>query len=384
MYLTPALRVTAVSVCLLVLMSGLARADAVEYAPIMPLAPQSLLLDIAAAGQRLVAAGEYGHILFSDDNGQSWQQARVPTTRMLTSVYFIDSRRGWAAGHDGLILASDDGGDTWRIQRDGLAVQQQANIELREIAHRRLQQLEQRLEAADEATRVELKPDLDAARMALEDADLTLEEPVFTSPLMAVWFQDATHGWAVGAFGTLVATGDGGQHWSSVAKQLDNPDEFHLNTITGDGKGRVFVAGEGGVMFRSLDGGSSWESLQPFYEGSWFGSVYSEKNDTLFIFGLRGTLYRSTDFGTTWEPVPTDNSITLAGGNISDQGDIVLVGGVGTVLFSSDHGQTFQRTMLPDRLSLSSGLGIDGKWVVVGQGGVKTSEKPEGKTIGGN
>ncbi len=91
--------------------------------------------------------------------------------------------------------------------------------------------------------------------MDLEDADLALEEAVFTSPLMDVWFQDVNRGWAVGAFGTLVATVDGGQHWVNREKELDNPDEFHLNAITGDGKGRVFIAGEGGVMFRSLDGG---------------------------------------------------------------------------------------------------------------------------------
>ena len=92
---------------------------------------------------------------------------------------------------------------------------------------------------------------------------------------MDVWFQDAAQGWAVGAFGTLVTTENGGQHWVNQEKVLDNPDEFHLNAITGDGKGRVFIAGEGGVMFRSLDGGLSWEALEPFYEGSWFGVVYS-------------------------------------------------------------------------------------------------------------
>lgn len=380
MYSSPASRLTVASLCLLALLSGSARGAAPEYAPIMPLASQSLLLGISAVGPRLVAAGEYGNILFSDDGGANWRQASVPTTRMLTSVFFIDSRRGWAAGHDGLILASDDGGENWRIQRDGLAVQQQTNIERREMAHRQLLQLEQRLDAADDGTRVQLQPDLDDARIALADADLALEEAVFTSPLMAVWFQDANRGWAVGAFGTLVATEDGGQHWGSAAQELDNPDEFHLNAITGDGRGRVFIAGEGGIMFRSLDSGRSWETLQPFYDGSWFGTVYSATSDTLFIFGLRGHLYRSSDFGTTWEQVVSDNSITLAGGNVTSQGDIVLVGGVGTVLFSTDQGRTFQRTTMEDRLSLSSGLGINGQWVVVGQGGVKTI----GKASGGN
>ena len=111
---------------------------ATHYAPEMPLAPRSLLLDLAKAGERIVVVGEYGHILFSDDLGQSWTQSRVPTTQMLTGIHFVDDTRGWAVGHDGLVLVSDDRGETWRVQRDGLAAQQQANLEQREAAHRRV------------------------------------------------------------------------------------------------------------------------------------------------------------------------------------------------------------------------------------------------------
>ena len=372
MRLPPASLIVMATTCLLYLAA--AQADPTRHAPVMPLAPKSLLLDITEAGHRLVVAGERGHILYSDDDGQSWQQALVPTTRMLTSVYFVDGQRGWAVGHDGLILVSDDSGENWRIQRDGLAVQHQTNLELREAAHRQIEQLEQQLEAADPDTRALLEGDLEEARMDLEDAELALQEPVFTNPLMDVWFQDASRGWAVGAFGTLVTTGDGGQHWGNHEEVLDNPDEFHLNAITGDGKGRVFIAGEGGAMFRSLDAGRSWESLEPFYEGSWFGTVYNARNDTLFVFGLRGNLYRSTDFGTSWKPVFNDNTSTLAGGSTGNGNDILLVGGVGTVLYSVDGGQSFQHTMVDDRLGLSSGLARDGKLILVGQGGIKIHE----------
>tara|TARA_R110001592_G_scaffold363371_1_gene685543 strand:+ start:160513 stop:161649 length:1137 start_codon:yes stop_codon:yes gene_type:complete len=372
MRLSPASLIVVATTCLMCLATS--QADSLRYAPVMPLAPKSLLLDITEAGTRLVVAGERGHILYSDDDGQRWQQAMVPTTQMLTSVYFLNSQRGWAVGHDGLILVSDDSGENWRIQRDGLAVQYQTNLELREVAHRQLKNLQQRLEAADPEIRSQLEQDLEDAQMNLEDAEFALAEPTFTAPLMDVWFQDASRGWAVGAFGTLVTTVDGGQYWVNNEKVLANPDELHLNTITGDGKGRVFVAGEGGVMFRSLDGGRSWKTLEPFYEGSWFGAVYNAGNDTLFIFGLRGNLYRSNDFGTSWKAVFNDNTSTLAGGSASTGNPIVLAGGAGAVLFSTDGGQSFQLTLVEDRLGLSSGLGRDGKLILVGQGGIKVRE----------
>jgi photosystem II stability/assembly factor-like uncharacterized protein len=349
---------------------GAAAVRAEPMAPVMPLASRSLLLDITAADQRLVVAGERGHILYSDDTGTSWTQARVPTTQMLTGLHFIDAESGWAVGHDGLILASGDGGETWRVQRDGLSVQHQANLELRENALHRIKALKAALAIAPEDTVAELERQLEDAQFDLEDAELALDEPVHTAPLMDTWFQDDARGWAVGAFGTLVTTTDGGQHWASRGGELDNPMEFHLNAVTGDGKGRVFIAGEGGMMFRSVDSGETWESIEPVYDGSFFGLVYDAEHDVLIACGLQGNLFRSEDFGATWEVVETDSSITLAGGS-ADDGHIVVVGGVGTVLVSSDGGKSFQRIMIRDRLSLSSGLRRDDTLILVGQGGAR-------------
>jgi photosystem II stability/assembly factor-like uncharacterized protein len=358
------------------------QAAAPQHAQLMPLAPRSLLLDIAVAGPHLVAVGERGHILYSSDNGERWLQSRVPTTQMLTAVYFVDDQHGWAVGHDGLILLSDDGALSWRIQRDGIAIQQQANLEARERSHTELKRLRQAIQAASAGTDPNameaLVLELEQAEMDLEDAELALEEAVFTSPLMDVWFQDEQRGWAVGAFGTLLATTDGGQSWSSHAQLIDNPDEFHLNAITGDGKGRVFIAGEAGVMYRSLDSGDSWEALEPFYEGSWFGSLYSQQDSALLVYGLRGHLYRSGNFGSDWQAVGMHNELTLSGGSVSDDGDIVLVGAVGTILHSGDGGLTFRQRMLPDRLSLSSGLVSNGELVLVGQGGIKVLAQDNG------
>ncbi|CAA0094170.1 Ycf48-like protein [Halioglobus japonicus] len=362
-------------VVLSLLLSTMLRVSAQDAAPIMPLAPQALLLAITTAGQRLVVAGEHGIILYSDENADNWQQASVPTTQMLTGIHFVDDRQGWAVGHDGLILVSDDGARSWRVQRDGLSVQHQLNLELRETAHRQIRELKEALAVSDDEARPDLELALEDAQLDLEDAELTLSEPVFTSPLMDVWFQDTNRGWAVGAFGTFVTTTDGGEHWVSQQKSLENPFEYHLNTVTGDGHGRVFIAGEGGVMFRSFDGGKVWESLEPFYQGSWFGAVYNADYRALLVFGLRGNVFRSTDFGTTWEAVSNDSHITLAGGTSSTQGDVVLAGAVGTVLVSNDGGRTFQRKQLADGLSLSSGISRGERLILIGQGGIRTVQE---------
>src|SRR6266446_13005 len=62
------------------------------------LAPHVMLLGIAVAGERLVAVGERGVIIWSDDAGTTWSQAQVPVSVTLTAVAFADARQGWVVG----------------------------------------------------------------------------------------------------------------------------------------------------------------------------------------------------------------------------------------------------------------------------------------------
>src|SRR5688572_31283560 len=83
------------------------------------LAPRTLLTGLARAGERVVAVGQRGHALFSDDAGKSWQQAEVPVSSDLVAVQFPTATAGWAVGHDGVVLHSADAGKTWARQLDG-------------------------------------------------------------------------------------------------------------------------------------------------------------------------------------------------------------------------------------------------------------------------
>ena len=92
------------------LLSSVGWAATPNYAMMTEKALTSMLLDIAAAGDNLVAVGERGHILYSEDSGETWVQARVPVSTMLTRVFFISPELGWAVGHDGDVLVSPEGG----------------------------------------------------------------------------------------------------------------------------------------------------------------------------------------------------------------------------------------------------------------------------------
>ncbi len=292
-------------------------------------ASRSLLLDVSYTGKRLVVVGDRGHILYSDDQGKTWTQAKVPSRQLLTAVYFVDDQHGWAVGHDAQILASSDGGSTW------------------------IKQFE----------------------------DLKRE-----APLLDVWFKDLSTGIAVGAYGALLETTDGGQHWQDIGDRLNNEDQYHLNGIAYVKDAGLFIVGEMGSMFRSTDDGQTWEKLEGPYQGSLFGALGTGQAYTLLAYGLRGNLFRSIDFGSHWEPIALQGErgpleFSIANAALLPDSSIVLVGNGGSVIRSTDDGETFTVANRSDRLSLAGVAEDDtGNLILVGQGGVHVTS-PTGADV---
>ncbi|MCB1615289.1 MAG: hypothetical protein KDI30_04680, partial [Pseudomonadales bacterium] len=319
----------------------------------------SLLQDITMLpGNRLVAVGERGHIAYSDDNGQSWHQAAVPTKQMMNAVFFASEKEGWAVGYDGLILHSLDAGETWAIQLDGLAFSKlrasykkmDLNTEISRLS-KKVENLESAIgRASDDGEDVEeLEMDLEDAQVALEDAEFELDlmQRMYerngntANPLMDVYFVDGKQGYAVGAFNTFLVTEDGGKNWSASGEILDNPEGMHLNAIAGSGDTLV-IAGEAGLLLRSTDRGASWEQIESPDYGSFFGLYLAEDTSLLQVVGLRGAMFQSEDLGDSWEKIPEGlhkNMNAIYHG----RGDLVLAAGNDGAWFRSlDGGQSFE------------------------------------------
>lgn len=287
--------------------AGAGAAEAVRA----PLAVESLLLDGAAAGTRLVVVGERGHILVSTDDGVSWRQAEVPTRALLTALHMHDETKGWAVGHDAVILRTTDGGESWRLVH---------------------------------------------------------QAPEEERPLLDVWFRDARNGFAIGAYGYFLSTEDGGETWTSRAL---SEDDFHLNALTPAGELRLFIAAEAGIAYRSDDGGTTWRELSSPYAGSWFG-VFALDEKRVLLFGLRGHLFRSRDGGESWTRVPTETNATLTGAVRLPSGTILITGLEGTLLTSRDEGRSVSSDRLPAREGISNALPLaDGGVLLIGEFGVR-------------
>ncbi len=268
-----------------------------EYAVRSELIDKALVLAVADLGDRLVAVGQFGHILFSDDVGVSWTQVQnVPTRNTLTNVNFLNNKVGFAVGYEATILKTTDGGGSWVLK----------NLERRG-----------------------------------ED------------PLFGIHFIDEKNGLAVGAFSTMLETTDGGESWRSRVLVEDSYDDFHLNDLIADRKGGVFIPAEFGTVYRSLDGGNSFEPIQTPYDGSFWGGMVLQ-TDALLIWGMRGNAFISTDSGTSWQKANTNNDRSITGGIQLADGRVVLTGLSGLVLVSQDNGSNFKPTIREGRRNFAA------------------------------
>jgi photosystem II stability/assembly factor-like uncharacterized protein len=347
------------------------RSTRFQMLPALPTeaASDSLILDAVTEGQRTLIAGEQGHILYSDDNGTSWTHAQVPVSLSITAVTFCGVNCAWVAGHDGILLRSTDRGESWQTNFTGTDI---ARLSA-DAAEATIRQLEAEIEQASPDEIPDLEWELEDAQFALDDASAALEDGV-AMPLLDIWFRDERNGFALGAYGIMLQTRDGGSTWSLISDRLDNPDDFHLYGIARSVSGTLLVAGEAGTLLRSRDDGESWDRPDAPYQGSFFGIV-AARDGGFIAFGLRGNVFRSTDEGDSWMAVETGDERTLLSGMTRSDGTIVLVGSAGAVLASNDNGTSFE-TLSTSGNRVYSGVTEtpDGKIMLVGFGGVSIAD----------
>ncbi len=290
--------VAALSVGCLVSSPSFAAVPETLTSQIQPLSASSLVIDLAHAGNHLVAVGERGHILVTKDQaGELWQQVPTPTSALLTKVFFFNDKLGWAVGHDATILHTQDGGQTWVLQ---------------------------------------------------------MQSTELEKPFLDVLFVTELEGVAIGAYGLFYRTHDGGANWveefhsellpqedASYLEELKNTDKEaylverasvlpHFNRIKALDDGRLLLIGELGLVAVSADKGQSFTRTGFDYDGSMFNAI--QLGDAIYVMGLRGHVFKSDPNLAQWDEIemPVKSSINSA--LALDNNVLYLVGNAGVVI----------------------------------------------------
>jgi photosystem II stability/assembly factor-like uncharacterized protein len=183
---------------------------------------------------------------FRSHNPPGWYQVQLPVNNLINDIQFLDSLNGYViterSGGSAYILHTTDGGSNWQIQFS--------------------------------------------------------ENYLLTS----IDFADAMTGYAVGSVppGIVLKTTNSGNNWFTVATSTFYPikDVDFVNAHTG------WVCSDdlfgGGGVFRTTDGGSTWQRLT---EPGEFSKLFFLNKDTGWVNanGTQKRLYRTLNGGLNWE-----------------------------------------------------------------------------------
>jgi photosystem II stability/assembly factor-like uncharacterized protein len=308
-------------------------------------APQrAVLLAVAKAGSRIVAVGERGIVVLSDDRGASWRQAPSPVSVTLTMVRFADEKNGVAVGHAGSVLTTTDAGATWRLRLDG-----------RSLAG---------LAKAAATTPAEQQ---NAERLLADGPD---------KPFLDVLQWDSKRILAVGAYGLAFYSADGGERWTPWMDRLPNPKALHWY-VARRADNTLLLAGEQGLIAGSNDGGQTFQTMNSPYKGSWFAGEL-RGGGQIVLGGLRGNVWRSADGGALWGQLASPVPSTITAMAVASDSGLLLATQAGVLLRLQ--GDALVPLKVPPVPMPSALLPLgDGTLLALGVAGVVTVETKEAR-----
>lgn len=172
-----------------------------------------------------------------------------------------------------------------------------------------------------------------------------------------IGFADANNGWIAGRYHILRTT-DGGESWSPVdmPRHSGAPMSPWANKLLVLGPDAIITGSgvENGQIWRTLDGGANWEVIAIADGGG--GGTHTVSGlalvepSTIFattgtVHGSRGVIYRSNDGGRTWEVVEEADRPLLG---IAFRGRRGVAVGVNIAFWTEDGGDTWRRVAVPD------------------------------------
>jgi photosystem II stability/assembly factor-like uncharacterized protein len=173
----------------------------------------------------------------------------------------------------------------------------------------------------------------------------------------AVGTKDGVDVWAVGNGGAVYRSLNGGALWGSY------PLGAAVHRGVAARGSRVWIVDDGGTLWTSTNNGISFSS-QVLGDGSDLRGICFSDDVTGWIVGKNGVIHKTTDAGQTWIAKASSTSNHLYGVRVDALGAGWACGAAGTILSTTDSGESWGMTQpLPYDLY---DVDVDGSTVYVG------------------
>ncbi len=113
--------------------------------------------------------------------------------------------------------------------------------------------------------------------------------------IKSVTFINSQTGIAVGNYGAILRSENGGESWNSVSVGYSN-DFLCVRHLSG---ATAFVTGSNGILLRTTTGGVSWERISTSITDT-ISSIFFTSQNSGYVACGRGKVYKTIDGGYTW------------------------------------------------------------------------------------
>jgi len=259
------------------------------------------------------AVGDSGIIVHTSDGGENWTIQESNTTNNIIDVFFLNDRLGWATSHKfsslpygSLLLETIDGGLHW----DTISYPEE-NIFITTIFY--LDSLRGWMGGTPHA----LVKTIDGGQ-SWQPAVIDTSTLAFF-PILNIEFYDEQYGFASGGIfdiaGVIWRTSNGGENWYAI-DPIDAPaDEVHglylFDSLDVIGSGGDPDFGYGVGMMRTRDGGMSWEYDEIGVQGIAYDVDFVTDSVGWAPLGPERKFVYTKDMGSTWEETQTPESTSI-------------------------------------------------------------------------
>ena len=263
-------------------------------------------------GERVAVVSSTGSVLLSDDSGENWQRHNLDGRPSLIDV---------AACASGNFYALDSEKRVWTLSADDPAEAGAWSASSVETPENTLS-----IHCAP-GNRLWVSASFgtlywrDGAEPGWQEFSL-YEDLQFT----AVDFVDELNGFAVGEFGTVIATADGGTTWDH---REPIPNEFYPMGSDFIDAQRGWVGGLDGVIWKTEDGGNTWQRQETVTSSPIYNIVAGDSG----VFAVGGSAKLVEFVEGQWQAYEGAPEVLafLRGLEALDNGSLLVAGGGGTL-----------------------------------------------------
>ena len=230
-----------------------------------------------------------------------WQNPK-PHGDAILAASFVSPSEGWVAGQTQGVLHTTDGGASWTANRFGPPLGFN-NLSFRDSIHGCA--VGQSSNSGGWGS--------DSVIWTTSDGGVTWKQTYFEQDgggLGAAVFTSKKKGWAVGRYGTVLKTVNGGKSWKKVAVPADAAAYDFTSVVFVDAKhgwaigcpNQTAPASTRSLLLRTSNGGSNWTSVH-FQMTEASGQLYSisfASSTEGWAAGDFGCVYHTSDGGATW------------------------------------------------------------------------------------